>query len=106
MWATFIGSTFSQSPLPGVRKSGIPEGTETPAPVSTTADSASFRSSATRSDPPCLLPTANCLPSSEPRLALGQERFDALACVGRSKDLPEGFRLLLQALVQVALVRH
>ena len=37
MWATSIGSTFSHSPLPGVRKSGIPDGTEIPAPVRTTA---------------------------------------------------------------------
>ena len=36
MWATSIGSTFSHSPLPGVRKSGIPDGTEIPAPVSAT----------------------------------------------------------------------
>ena len=40
MCATFIGSTFSHRPLPGVRKSGIPEGTEIPAPVRTTARSA------------------------------------------------------------------
>ena len=32
MWATSIGSTFSHSPLPGERKSGIPDGTEIPAP--------------------------------------------------------------------------
>ena len=36
MWATSIGSTFAQIPVSGVRKSGIPEGTETPAPVSAT----------------------------------------------------------------------
>ena len=46
MCATSIGSTFSQSPVPGVRKSGIPEGTDTPAPVSTTALVASRSSSA------------------------------------------------------------
>ncbi len=40
MWATSIGSTFSQSPLPGVRKSGMPDGTEIPAPVSATTDAA------------------------------------------------------------------
>ena len=51
MWATSIGSTFSQSPFPGVRKSGMPEGTETPAPVSTTARSESRSSSATRVAP-------------------------------------------------------
>ena len=36
MWATFIGSTLAQIPVSGVRKSGMPEGTETPAPVSAT----------------------------------------------------------------------
>ena len=38
MWATSIGSTFVHSPVPGVRKSGIPEGTEMPAPVSATTE--------------------------------------------------------------------
>ncbi|MEA2159162.1 MAG: hypothetical protein QOD66_1542 [Solirubrobacteraceae bacterium] len=51
MWATSIGLTFSHNPLPGVRKSGIPDGTDTPAPVSTTARSDSVRSSATRAAP-------------------------------------------------------
>ena len=37
MWATSIGSTFAHRPVIGVRKSGIPDGTEIPAPVSTTA---------------------------------------------------------------------
>ena len=36
MCATSIGSTFSHSPVPGERKSGIPDGTEIPAPVSAT----------------------------------------------------------------------
>ncbi len=36
MCATSIGSTFSQSPVPGLLKSGIPEGTEMPAPVRAT----------------------------------------------------------------------
>ena len=40
MWATSIGSTFSQSPVPGERKSGIPDGTEIPAPVNATTDRA------------------------------------------------------------------
>ncbi len=48
MWATFIGSTFSHSPFPGVRKSGIPDGTEIPAPVRTTARSARLSRSARR----------------------------------------------------------
>ena len=46
MWATSIGSTFSQSPVPGERKSGMPEGTEIPAPVSATTELASRTSSA------------------------------------------------------------
>ena len=48
MWATSIGSTFAQSPVSGVRKSGIPDGTETPAPVSATVHSDSRISSASR----------------------------------------------------------
>ena len=48
MCATSIGFTFSQMPVPGERKSGMPDGTEMPAPVSTTADRASRSSSARR----------------------------------------------------------
>ena len=55
MWATSIGSTFSHSPVPGERKSGIPDGTEMPAPVSTTAWRASRSSAASRAVP---LPTS------------------------------------------------
>jgi hypothetical protein len=36
MWATSIGSTFAHRPVPGERKSGIPDGTEIPAPVNAT----------------------------------------------------------------------
>ena len=50
MCATSIGSTFSQMPVPGERKSGIPDGTEIPAPVSATTEPASRTSSARRSD--------------------------------------------------------
>ena len=38
MWATCIGSTFAHRPVPGERKSGIPDGTEIPAPVSATTE--------------------------------------------------------------------
>ena len=40
MGATSIGLTFSQMPVPGERKSGIPDGTDTPAPVRTNAERA------------------------------------------------------------------
>ena len=49
MCATSIGSTFSHSPSPGLRKSGIPLGTEIPAPVRATVDELSRISSARRS---------------------------------------------------------
>src|SRR5690348_6054858 len=53
MWATFIGSTLVHSPVPAERKSGMPDGTETPAPVSATTDSACSISPASR-------PAADC----------------------------------------------
>src|ERR1700731_2181284 len=40
MWATSIGSTLAHSPGAGERKSGIPDGTEIPAPVRATTESA------------------------------------------------------------------
>src|SRR6266498_3795116 len=46
MCATSIGSTFSQSPSPGLLKSGIPLGTEIPAPVRATVQLDSRISSA------------------------------------------------------------
>ena len=49
MWATSIGSTFAHSPVPGVRKSGMPDGTEIPAPVRATTGPAERISSASRS---------------------------------------------------------
>src|SRR4051812_18807320 len=48
MCATSIGLTFSHIPVPGERKSGIPDGTDTPAPVKTTAERASRSISARR----------------------------------------------------------
>jgi hypothetical protein len=51
MCATSIGSTFAHSPVCGLRKSGIPDGTEIPAPVSATTDPAERISSASRSAP-------------------------------------------------------
>src|SRR5690349_21812271 len=46
MWATSIGLTFAHSPVPGERKSGMPDGTEMPAPVSATTEPAERISSA------------------------------------------------------------
>ena len=60
MCATSIGSTFSHSPVPGVRKSGIPDGTEMPAPVKATTESASRISSASRSAAPLCVLSAAC----------------------------------------------
>ena len=48
MCATSIGFTRSHRPVPGERKSGMPEGTDTPAPVSATTEPASRISSASR----------------------------------------------------------
>ena len=64
MCATSIGFTFSQIPVPGERKSGMPDGTEMPAPVSTTARWAVLRRSASSL-------------ALELRLALPKERPDA-----------------------------
>src|ERR1700730_13690137 len=96
MWATSIGSTFSHRPLPGERKSGIPEGTETPAPVSATTERASRISSASActlasTATAALLVTPASSPSAtlEARLALAQEGADALARVGRREQLRE-----------------
>ena len=49
MCATSIGSTFSHRPVPGERKSGMPLGTEMPAPVSATVRFEERSSSASRS---------------------------------------------------------
>ena len=46
MWATSVGFIRSHRPVPGERKSGIPDGTEMPAPVSATTEPASRISAA------------------------------------------------------------
>ncbi len=77
MCATSIGLTFSHMPVPGERKSGMPDGTEIPAPVRTTADRAE-RSSSARSA--AFLATGDWRLASlalELRLALPKERPDA-----------------------------
>src|ERR1043166_4906694 len=88
MWATSIGSTFAHSPVCGVRKSGIPDGTEIPAP-----------GSARRGRPGCSLPL-------ELRRALPEEGGDPLARVLARERRDEAPLLGLDALVEVAGVRH
>src|SRR3712207_4801995 len=113
MCATFIGSTFSHSPVPGVRKSGIPDGTEIPAPVSATTVSASRISPARRSTSvsvavmrPARVARAigRSAPPSLPlpvRCALPQERADALLGVLGLEHLREALLLLFDSLVEV-----
>src|SRR5215204_6502412 len=96
MCATSIGSTFSQSPVCGVRKSGIPDGTEIPAPVSATARSAERSSSASRA--------AGASFTFEVRRPLPEERADALARVLRGEDGAEAHLLGLDAVVELALI--
>src|ERR1700712_3098361 len=104
MCATSIGSTCSQMPVPGVRKSGIPEGTEIPAPVSATAEPAERTSSARRATPREGLmgrprrPRGGLLALPR-RLALAEERADALARVRAREHLRERGLLRLDALV-------
>src|SRR5207253_5422946 len=107
MCATSIGSTRSQSPLPGERKSGIPDGTEMPAPVSASTDSASamrWASAAVVEDSLAGMPIASA--AGEARRAFGQEGRDALPCVGAREGLGEGLLLGLDSRVEVARARH
>ena len=94
MWATSIGSTFSHSPVPGERKSGIPDGTEIPAPVSATTEPAS------RTRPASALDAAVYRPRHFgwrlPRKAPMPSRASSLA-----KTPGEGGLLGLDALVEV-----
>src|SRR3954449_6844341 len=125
MCATSIGSTFSQSPSPGVRKSGIPLGTEIPAPVSATVNELwrmrAASSSAAAVDAGGGLKDIKTMPASErpppvaaaavPRslalplgAALLQERGDALLAVLREERGGEALLLGLDPLVEIALV--
>src|SRR4051794_27675053 len=93
MWATSIGSTFSQRPVMGVRKSGMPDGTEMPAPVRATTGPDDRISSARRSAP------------TELRLAPLDEGADALACVFGAEGVHEAVALCFEPRVEVRGVR-
>src|SRR4051794_19439001 len=111
MWATSIGSTFAQRPVSGVRKSGIPDGTEIPAPVSTTVHP-DPRISSARADGPET--SVIWTPSARRRAvwllaapfggALGEEGADALLGVGAGKSGREALLLGLDARVEIAVV--
>ena len=99
MWATSIGSTFSHSPVPGERKSGIPDGTEMPAPVS--ARLSRPRGSARRGAGGRAGRSRRSLPSKCGR-ALLQERRDPLARVLGGEGGQECLLLGLESGVKVA----
>src|SRR3982074_365741 len=93
MWATSIGSTFSQTPVPGERKSGIPDGTEIPAPVSATTEPASRIRDASSCTPEVVVAPMHRsgygLLALPVRLALGEEGADALLAVLGLEDRGE-----------------
>src|SRR3954470_24135748 len=105
MWATSIGSTFSHSPEPGARKSGTPDGTEIPAPVSATTEPASRIRDASSCVPELVVapmpPRTVGLPALPVGLALGQEGADALLAVLGLEHGGEGGLLGLDAGVDV-----
>src|SRR3954463_9163861 len=94
MCATSIGSTFSHNPLPGERKSGIPDGTEIPAPVSATTEPASRIREASRVTRSVVVEATadqgRALFALPVRLALAQEGADALLAVLALEDGGEG----------------
>src|SRR5271154_2112365 len=104
MWATSIGSTFCHSPVRGERKSGMPEGTEMPAPVRATTGPPSRTSSARRATPShgtaALL--ATCSGAFEMRGAFAEEGGDALLGVLGGKGRGEADLLRLDPLVEIA----
>src|SRR5262249_44037061 len=125
MCATSIGSTFSQIPVPGVRKSGIPLGTEIPAPVSATVQLDSRISSANRrawdagadagaipEEPKNGSGVLRGWPPSRPslptpfRAALAEEGRDALLAVVREEGGREPLLLGLDSGVEIAVVGH
>src|SRR4051812_6842102 len=106
MCATSIGLTFSHMPVPGERKSGMPDGTDTPAPVSTTAERASRSMSARWVALSMLVLVANVLLALEMRRPLAEEGADALLRVLRVERRLEPARLCLEALAELAGRRH
>src|SRR4051812_15741125 len=102
MCATSIGLTFSHMPVPGERKSGMPDGTDTPAPVSTTAERASRSMSARWVALSMLVLVANVLLALEMRRPLAEEGADALLRVLRVERRLEPARLGLEALAELA----
>src|SRR6516165_7278510 len=103
MCATSIGSTCCHRPVPGVRKSGMPEGTDTPAPVRATTERASRTSWARRM---CSVRGTRreriALAAAEVRRAFGQEGGDPLPRVGAGEGRREPPLLVLDACVQIA----
>src|SRR6516164_8974810 len=103
MCATSIGSTCCHRPVPGERKSGMPEGTDTPAPVRATTERASRTSSARRT---CSDRGARreriALAAAEVGRAFGQEGGDPLPRVGAGEDCREPPLLVLDPRVQIA----
>src|SRR5262249_1205073 len=97
------GSTCCQRPVPGERKSGMPEGTETPAPVRATTERASRTSPASRR---CSVREATreriALAAVEVGRAFGQEGGDPLPRVGAGEGRREPPLLVLDARVQIA----
>src|SRR5205807_2955414 len=98
-----MGSTRSHSPVPGERKSGIPEGTEMPAPVSATTPRAPAISAARRSRSAAASPLWTLALTERPSLplerrrAFGEEGRDALPGVRALKDAREPLLLGLGA---------
>src|SRR3954452_8185041 len=126
MCATSIGSTSSQSPSPGVRKSGIPLGTEIPAPVRATVHRLSrmrpASSSAAVVDVRVTLEDLKTVPGSERvtraaaaavpkslalplRRALLEKGRDALFSILRQERGREALLFRLDPLVEVSGIR-
>src|SRR5690348_7683719 len=100
MWATSIGSTFAHRPVSGVRKSGIPAGTDTPAPVRATAQRDSWTNAASEPmAPPAAVPPLLTGPFRGP---FAEEGGDALLGVLAAEGGREAALLGLDPVVKVA----